>query len=98
MPDPVRMELCVQFCCVPMQPFRVLWIDRPQGNRPIGSRGIALARLYVRRSRRVCAPSVDGMAMDTGLYRVQTTGLSGLAGIIGSYSAAPAKTPAQYLP
>ncbi len=46
----------------------------------------------------MCAPSVDGMEMDTGLYRVQTTGLSGLAGIIGSYSAAPAKTPAKYLP
>src|SRR5258708_34267017 len=46
----------------------------------------------------MCAPSVDGMAMDTGLYRVQTTGLSGLAGIIGSYSAAPAKTAAKYLP
>src|SRR5258705_1132137 len=46
----------------------------------------------------ICAPSVDGMAMDTGLYRVQTTGLSGLAGIIGSYSAAPAKTAAKYLP
>src|SRR5260370_2502150 len=97
MPDPVRTAHCVQFCCVPMQPFRVLWIDRPQGNRPIGSRGIALARLYVRRSRR-CAPSVDGMAMDTGLYRVQTTGLSGLAGIIGSYSAAPPKTAAKPFP
>jgi hypothetical protein len=40
----------------------------------------------------------DGMAMDTGLYRVQTTGLSGLAGIIGSYSAAPAKTAGKYFP
>src|SRR5258706_15870012 len=46
----------------------------------------------------MCAPSVDGMAMDTGLYRVQTTGLSELAGIIGSYSAAPAKTAAKYFP
>lgn len=38
------------------------------------------------------------MAMDTGLYRVQTTGLSGLAGIIGSYSGAPAKTAGKYFP
>jgi len=36
--------------------------------------------------------------MDTGLYRVETTGLSGLAGIIGSYSAAPGKTAGKYLP
>jgi type IV pilus biogenesis protein CpaD/CtpE len=36
--------------------------------------------------------------MDTGLYRVETTGLSGLAGIIGSFSAAPAKTAGKYLP
>jgi len=38
------------------------------------------------------------MEMGTGLYRVETTGLSGLAGIIGSYSAAPAKTAAKYFP
>ena len=44
------------------------------------------------------SPSIDGMTMDTGLYRVETTGLSGLAGIIGSYSAAPAKTAGKYLP
>jgi len=44
------------------------------------------------------SPSIDGMAMDTGLYRVETTGLSGLAGIIGSFSAAPAKTAGKYLP
>ncbi len=44
------------------------------------------------------SPSIDGMAMDTGLYRVETTGLSGLAGIISSYSAAPAKTAGKYLP
>ena len=44
------------------------------------------------------APSLDGMAMDTGLYRVETTGLPGLAGIFGSYSAAPAKTAVKYLP
>ncbi len=44
------------------------------------------------------SPSIDGMTMDTGLYRVETTGLSGLAGIIGSYSATPAKTAGKYLP
>jgi hypothetical protein len=44
------------------------------------------------------APSNDGMAMDTGLYRVETTGLPGLAGIFGSYSATPAKTAVKYLP
>ncbi len=43
-------------------------------------------------------PAVDGMAMGTGLYRVGTTGLPGLAGIFGSYSAAPAKTAVKYLP
>ena len=43
-------------------------------------------------------PAVDGMAMGTGLYRVGTTGLPGLAGIFGGYSAAPAKTPVKYLP
>jgi hypothetical protein len=44
------------------------------------------------------APSIDGMAMDTGLYRVETTGLPRLAGIFGNYSAAPAKTAVKYLP
>jgi hypothetical protein len=44
------------------------------------------------------APSIDGMAMNTGLYRVETTGLPGLAGIFGSCSATPAKTAAKYLP
>ncbi len=43
-------------------------------------------------------PAVDGMAMGTGLYRVGTTGLPGLAGIFGSYSAAPAKTAVKHLP
>ena len=43
-------------------------------------------------------PALDGMAMDTGLYRVETTGLSGLAGIFGSYSATPAKTAGRYFP
>src|SRR6188508_986928 len=38
------------------------------------------------------------MTMDTGLYRVQTTGLSGLARIVGSHCAAPAKTAAKNLP
>jgi hypothetical protein len=38
------------------------------------------------------------MAMDTGLYRVETTGLSGLAGIIGSYSDGPARTAVRYVP
>jgi hypothetical protein len=46
----------------------------------------------------MCAPSIDGMAMDTGLYHVETTGLPRLAGIFGSYSAAPAKTAVKYLP
>ena len=36
--------------------------------------------------------------MDTGLYRVETTGLSGLAGIIGSYSGEPARTAVKYFP
>ena len=43
-------------------------------------------------------PALDGMAMDTGLYRVETTGLLGLAGIFGSYSATPAKTAGRYFP
>ena len=43
-------------------------------------------------------PALDGMAMDTGLYRVETTGLSGLAGIFGSYSATPAETAGRYFP
>ena len=43
-------------------------------------------------------PALDGMAMDTGLYRVETTGPSGLAGIFGSYSATPAKTAGRYFP
>jgi hypothetical protein len=38
------------------------------------------------------------MAMDTGLYRLETTGLSGLTGILGSYSVAPAKAAATYFP
>ena len=38
------------------------------------------------------SPSVDGMAMDTGLFRVEMTGLSRLAGIIGSFSAGPQRT------
>ena len=37
-------------------------------------------------------PSDDGMAMDTGLFRVEMTGLSRLAGIIGSFSAGPQRT------
>jgi len=44
------------------------------------------------------SPSIDGMTMDTGLYRVETTGLSGLAGIIGGYSATPAKIAGKYFP
>jgi hypothetical protein len=44
------------------------------------------------------APSIDGMAMDTGLYRAGTTGLPGIAEIFGSYSATPAKTAVKYLP
>jgi len=44
------------------------------------------------------APSIDGMAMDTRLYRAGTTGLPGIAGIFGSYSATPAKTAVKYLP
>ena len=44
------------------------------------------------------SPSIDGMTMDTGLYRVETTGLSGLAGIIGGYSAMPAKIAGRYFP
>jgi len=44
------------------------------------------------------SPSIDGMAMGTRLYLVETTGLPGLAGIISSYSAAPAKTVARYFP
>ena len=43
-------------------------------------------------------PALDGMAMDTGLYRVETTGLSGLARIIGGYSATPAKIAGKYFP
>ena len=43
-------------------------------------------------------PALDGMAMDTGLYRVETTGLSGLAGIFGGYSATPAETAGRYFP
>jgi hypothetical protein len=42
------------------------------------------------------SPSVDGMAMDTGLYRVEMIGLSRLAGIIGSFSAGSQKTAAKY--
>jgi hypothetical protein len=42
------------------------------------------------------SPSVDGMAMDTGLYRVETTGLSRLAGIIGSFSAGREKAAVKY--
>ena len=44
------------------------------------------------------SPSIDGMIMDTGLYRVETTGLSGLAGIIGGYSATPAKIAGKHFP
>jgi len=42
--------------------------------------------------------SIDGMAMDTRLYRVETNGIPGFAGIIGSYRAARAKTAARYFP
>src|ERR1700688_3471289 len=99
MPDLIRTALALQFCCGRMQPFRVSWIDRPRRNRSIGSRGITLARLSrCGAAGDMHSPSIDGMAMDTGLYRVETTGLSGLAGIIGSYSAAPAKTAAKYFP
>jgi hypothetical protein len=44
------------------------------------------------------SPCIDGMAMDTGLYRVETTGLSGLAGIIGSYLGGPARTAVKCFP
>jgi hypothetical protein len=44
------------------------------------------------------SPSIDGMAMNTRLYRIETTGLSGLAAIIGSYSTALAKAAARYFP
>lgn len=44
------------------------------------------------------SPSIDGMAMGTQLYRIETTGLPGLAGIISGHSAAPAKTAARYFP
>jgi hypothetical protein len=44
------------------------------------------------------SPSIDGMAMNTRLYRIETNGLSGLAAIIGSYSTALAKAAARYFP
>jgi hypothetical protein len=69
-------------------------IDR--GGTARGSRGITLSLCVQQAIGR--SPSIDGMAMDTGLYRVQTTGLPGLAGIIGSYSAAPAKIAGKYFP
>jgi len=45
-------------------------------------------------------PPVGGMTMDTGLYRNELTGLAGLArvaGINGSFSGGPEKTPTNYL-
>src|SRR5260370_18410476 len=98
MPDPVRTALCAQFCCVPMQPFGVLWIDRPRGEPPTRQSRHCFGAAKRAAQQAICAPSVDGMAMDTGLYRAGTTGLPGIAGIIGSYSAAPAKPAAKYLP
>src|SRR6266576_718730 len=82
-----------------MQPFRVSSINRLWRNRPVGSRGIAVARpSRCGTASNMRSPSIDGMAMGTRLYLVETTGLPGLAGIISSYSAAPAKTVARYFP
>jgi hypothetical protein len=82
-----------------MQPFRVSSIDRSRWNRTIVNRGAVLARVFLCGAvGDMRSPSVDGTAMDTGLYRVETTELSGLAGIIGSCSAAPAKAAVKYFP
>jgi hypothetical protein len=65
-------------------------------NRAIGSRGWTLARFCPCWQGDKRSPSVDGMAMDTGLYRVEMTGLSRLAETIGSFSRWPEKAAVRY--
>jgi len=83
--------LATNFVVFRCNQFRVVMIEPTAGNRPIGSRGHALARLRADAAgdmRDVC----DGLSNGHWLYRVQTTGLSGLRRDHRRYSAATAKT------
>src|ERR1700720_2305633 len=97
MPDPVRTAFALNFVVFQCNHFAFLGLT-DRGEPPNWQSRHSFGATICAAQQAICAPSVDGMAMDTGLYRVQTTGLSGLAGIIGSYSAAPAKTAAKHLP
>jgi hypothetical protein len=97
MPDPVQTASALNFVRFRCNHFGLFGLT-DRGEPPNRQSRHRFGAAVCAAQQAICAPSVDGMAMDTGLYRVQMTGLSGFAGIIGSCSAAPAKTAAKYLP